>query len=142
VLAHVGEAFHGSGQFILHSLQGPVVWLALAGAGTAWFLYLKRPDLSVVVRGRLAGLYNLLDRKLYFDDLYIKGFAAGGRGMGQFLWKVGDERMIDGAAVNGTAQSIRRFSGVLRRVQTGYLYDYAFAMIIGLTLFLGWLLWV
>jgi NADH-quinone oxidoreductase subunit L len=142
VLAHVGEAFHGSAQFILHSLQGPVVWLALAGAGTAWFLYLKRPDLSVVVRGRLSRLYDLLDRKLYFDDLYIKGFAAGGRGMGQFLWKVGDERMIDGAAVNGTAQSIRRFSGVLRRVQTGYLYDYAFAMIIGLTLFLGWLLWV
>jgi NADH-quinone oxidoreductase subunit L len=142
VLAHVGAAFHGSGQFILHSLRGPVVWLALAGAGTAWFLYLKRPDLSVVVRGRLTRLYDLLDRKLYFDDLYIKGFAAGGRGMGQFLWKVGDELMIDGAAVNGTAQSIRRFAGVLRRVQTGYLYDYAFAMIIGLTLFLGWLLWV
>jgi len=142
VLAHIGEAFHGSGQFILHSLQGPVVWLALAGVGTAWFVYLKRPDLSGVVRGRLAGLYGVLDRKLFFDDLYIKGFAAGGRGLGQLLWKVGDELMIDGAAVNGTAQSIRRFAGVLRRVQTGYLYDYAFAMIIGLTLFLGWLLWV
>jgi NADH-quinone oxidoreductase subunit L len=142
VLAHIGEAFHGSGQFILHSLQGPVVWLALAGVGTAWVLYLKRPDLSGVIRARLAGLYNVLDRKLFFDDLYIKGFAAGGRGLGQFLWKVGDELMIDGAAVNGTAQSIRRFAGVLRRVQTGYLYDYAFAMIIGLTLFLGWLLWV
>jgi NADH-quinone oxidoreductase subunit L len=123
-------------------LQGPVVWLALAGVGTAWFLYLKRPDLSGVVRTRLSGLYDLLDRKLYFDDLYIKGFAAGGRGLGQFLWRVGDERIIDGAAVNGTAQAVRRFSGVLRRVQTGYLYDYAFAMIIGLTLFLGWLLWV
>ena len=142
VLAHIGEAFHGSGQFILHSLQGPVVWLSLAGVGTAWFLYLKRPDLSGVIRGRLAGIYNVLDRKLFFDDLYIKGFAAGGRSLGLFLWKVGDELMIDGAAVNGTAQSIRRFAGVLRRVQTGYLYDYAFAMIIGLTLFLGWLLWV
>jgi NADH-quinone oxidoreductase subunit L len=141
VLAHIGEAFHGAAQFILHSLQGPVVWLALAGVGTAWLCYLKRPDLAGVVRGRFAGLYSLLDRKLYFDDLYIKGFAAGGRGLGQFLWRAGDERLIDGA-VNGTAQSIRRFAGVLRRVQTGYLYDYAFAMIIGLTLFLGWLLWV
>jgi NADH-quinone oxidoreductase subunit L len=142
VLAHVGDTFHGSAQFVLHSLQGPVVWLALAGVGTAWYFYLKRPDLAGVVRGRVSGLYNLLDRKYYFDDLYIKGFAAGGRGLGQFLWKVGDERVIDGAAVNGTAQSIRRFAGALRRVQTGYLYDYAFAMIIGLTLFLGWLLWV
>jgi NADH-quinone oxidoreductase subunit L len=142
VLSRIGETFHGSAGFILHSLQGPVVWLALAGVGTAWFLYLKRPDLSGVVRSRLSGLYDLLDRKLYFDDLYIKGFAAGGRGLGQLLWKVGDERIIDGAAVNGTAQAVRRFSGVLRRVQTGYLYDYAFAMIIGLTLFLGWLLWV
>ena len=142
VLARIGEAFRGSGRFILHSLQGPVVWLSLAGVGTAWFLYLKRPDLSGVIRGRLAGLYDVLDRKLFFDDLYIKGFAAGGRSLGQFLWKVGDELMIDGAAVNGTAQSIRLFAGVLRRVQTGYLYDYAFAMIIGLTLFLGWLLWV
>jgi NADH-quinone oxidoreductase subunit L len=141
VLAHIGEAFHGAARFILHSLQGPVVWLALAGVGTAWLCYLKRPDLAGVVRGRFAGLYSLLDRKLYFDDLYIKGFAAGGRGLGQFLWRAGDERLIDGA-VNGTAQSIRRFAGVLRRVQTGYLYDYAFAMIIGLTLFLGWLLWV
>jgi len=142
VLAHIGEAFHGSALFVLHSLQGPVVWLSLAGAAAAWYLFLKRPDLPAVIRERFFGLFNLLDRKYYFDDLYIRGFAAGGRGVAQFLWKVGDEAVIDGAAVNGTALAVRRLSGALRRVQTGYLYDYAFAMIIGLTLFLGWLLWV
>ncbi|HWM28397.1 MAG TPA: proton-conducting transporter membrane subunit, partial [Woeseiaceae bacterium] len=142
VLSHLGQAFRGSAGFVLHALQGPVVWLAAAGSATAWYLYLKRPDLPAVIRERFSGIYNLLDRKYYFDDLYIKGFAAGGRSLGQFLWKVGDEMLIDGALVNGTAQSVRRLAGGLRRVQTGYLYDYAFSMIIGLTLFLGWLLWV
>jgi NADH-quinone oxidoreductase subunit L len=141
VLADLGETFHGSGQFILHALQGPVVYLAAAGAGTAWYLYLKRPDLPEAWRQKMAGLYKLLDNKYYFDDLYIKGFAAGGRKIGQFLWTRGDELVIDGIMVNGTANTIGRLAGVLRQLQTGYLYHYAFAMFIGLTAFLGWLLW-
>ena len=141
VLAHLGAAWHGGMQFILHALQGPTVWLAAAGALTAWYVYLKRPGLAGQLRERLSGLYNLLVRKYYFDDLYIKGFAAGGVGIGRMLWQGGDVVLIDGIAVNGTANSIGRLAGVLRRVQTGYLYHYAFAMIIGLTVFLGWLLW-
>jgi NADH-quinone oxidoreductase subunit L len=140
VLAHLGESFHGSASFILHALQGPAVWLAFAGVAVAWYCYLKRPELPGVVRSKLPGLYDLLDRKYYFDDLYIRGFAAGGRRVGQFLWKKGDELLIDGVLVNGTAQAVGRLSGVLRRIQTGYLYHYAFARIIGLTLILGWLL--
>ncbi len=140
VLARLGETFQGSAAFILHAAAGPVIWLAFAGVAAAWYLYLKRPELPAVIRGRFSGLYDLLDRKYYFDDLYIRGFAGGGRAASQFLWKKGDELLIDGVLVNGTAQSIGRLSGVLRRIQTGFLYDYAFAMIIGLTLFLGWLL--
>ncbi|MEX2495255.1 MAG: NADH-quinone oxidoreductase subunit L [Woeseia sp.] len=142
VLAHLGQAYHGSAAFILHALQGPTVWLAFAGLVTAWVLFLWRPQLPALIRSRLSGLYNLLDRKYYFDDLYMKGFAAGGRNIGSFLWRKGDELLIDGALVNGTANSIGRLAGVLRRVQTGYLYHYAFAMIIGLTFILGWLLWL
>jgi NADH-quinone oxidoreductase subunit L len=142
VLSGLGEAFHGSLQFTLHAVQVPVTWFALAGAATAWLLYLKRPDLPTAIREKATPLYNLLDRKYYFDDLYISGFAAGGRSLGQFLWRRGDEAVIDGFFVNGTAQAVRQLAGVLRRVQTGYLYHYAFAMIIGLTVFLGWLLWV
>ena len=141
VLAHLGEAFHGSAAFIGHALQGPAVYLALAGAGTAWYLYLQRPDIPETMREKLSGLYNLLDRKYYFDDLYINGFAAGGRRFGQFLWNKGDEMIIDGVIVNGTAKAIGKFAGILRRIQTGYLYHYAFAMFFGITLILAWLLW-
>jgi NADH-quinone oxidoreductase subunit L len=140
VLSHLGESFHGSAGFVLHAVQGPAVWLAFAGVAVAWYFYLKRPELPGIVRTKLSGLYDLLDRKYYFDDLYVRGFAAGGRRAGQFLWKNGDELLIDGLLVNGTAQAVGRLSGVLRRIQTGYLYHYAFAMIIGLTLVLGWLL--
>ena len=141
VLARLGETFHSSAGFILHALQGPAVYLALAGAGTAWYLYLKRPDLPEKIRERFAGLYTLLDRKYYFDDLWIRGFGGGGRAAGQFLWQKGDVLVIDGVIVNGTANTVGRLAGVLRQLQTGYLYHYAFAMIIALTLFLGWLLW-
>ncbi|MGY8794421.1 MAG: NADH-quinone oxidoreductase subunit L, partial [Woeseiales bacterium] len=142
VLTRLGATFHGSWEFILHAMTaGPAVYLALAGAITAWFLYLKRPDIPAAIGARTAGLYNVLERKYYFDDLYIKGFAAGGRKIGQFLWEKGDELIIDGILVNGTANSIAKFSTVLRRIQTGYLYHYAFAMFIGMTLILAWLLW-
>jgi len=142
VLAHIGESFHGSAAFLGHAMQGPAVYLAAAGAFVAWFLYLKRPDIPEMLREKFAALYTLLDRKYYFDDLYIKGFAAGGRATGEFLYKKGDLLIIDGIAVNGTASSIKRLAGVMRQLQTGYLYHYAFAMIIALTLFLGWLLWI
>jgi NADH-quinone oxidoreductase subunit L len=141
VLAHLGESFHGSANFLMHALQGPAVYLAAAGAGTAWYLFLKRPELPEILWQKVSGLYKLLDNKYYFDDLYIKGFAAGGRRIGQFLWNKGDELVIDGMLVNGTANTIGRLAGVLRQLQTGYLYHYAFAMFIGLTAFLGWILW-
>jgi NADH-quinone oxidoreductase subunit L len=141
VLAHIGESFHGSAAFLQHAMQGPVVYLTAAGAVTAWFLYLKRPDIPHKIRESFSGVYDLLDRKYYFDDLYIKGFAAGGRRIGQFLWTKGDELVIDGILVNGTANTVGRLAGVLRQLQTGYLYHYAFAMFIGVTVILGWLLW-
>ena len=142
VLAELGRNFHGSWEFILHAFQqSPVVYLAAAGAVTAWYFYLKRPDLPDVISKKLSGLYTLLVHKYYFDDLYINGFAAGGRAAGKFLWQKGDELVIDGIMVNGTANSVARLAGIMRQLQTGYLYDYAFAMIIGLTLLLGWMLW-
>ena len=142
VLAHMGEAWHGSLGLLQHAVMTPVFWLAASGVFVAWFLYLKRPDLPAKIRDKLSGLYNLLDRKYYFDDLYIKGFAAGGRNLGKFLWQKGDELIIDGILVNGTANTVVRLAGVMRQIQTGYLYTYAFAMIIGLTILLGWLIWL
>ncbi len=142
VLAAIGKNFHGSWEFILHAFRhSAAVYLAAAGAATAWFFYLKRPDLPDADSKKVSGLYTLLDRKYFLDDLYIKGFAAGGRAAGRFLWQKGDELVIDGIIVNGTANSIGRLAGVLRQLQTGYLYHYAFAMIIGLTSLLAWMLW-
>jgi len=142
VLKHIGESWHGGLGLLEHSYKTPVVWLALSGLATAWFLYLKRPDIPATIKGKIAGLYNLLDRKYYFDDLWIRGFAAGGRQIGTLFAKKGDELLIDGVMVNGTANSVVRLAGVMRQLQTGYLYTYAFAMIIGLTMLLGWLIWL
>ena len=123
-------------------MSTPVFWLAAAGVLSAWFLYLKRPDVPETIKNKFSGVYNLLDRKYYFDDLYIKGFAAGGRSFGKFLWQKGDELLTDGLLVNGTAKTVGRLAGVMRQIQTGYLYTYAFSMIIGLTMLLGWLIWL
>jgi NADH-quinone oxidoreductase subunit L len=142
VLKHMGEGWHGSLGLLTHAVMTPVFWLAAAGVFTAWFLYLKRPDIPATIQVKVSGLYNLLDRKYYFDDLYIKGFAAGGRSLGRFLWEKGDQLIIDGLLVNGTAKAVGRLAGVMRHIQTGYLYTYAFAMIIGLTILLGWLIWL
>ena len=143
VLAHMGKTiWHGSEALFLHSVMTPVFWLAAAGVFVAWFLYLKRPDIPETIKNKVTPLYNLLDRKYFFDDLYIKGFAAGGRGLGKFLWQKGDEVVIDGFLVNGTANAVGRLAGIMRQIQTGYLYTYAFAMIIGLTMLLGWLIWL
>jgi NADH-quinone oxidoreductase subunit L len=143
VLARMGEEFHGSLAFLEHSfVTGPVVYLAAAGVITAWFLYLKRPEIPAKIATKFSGIYDLLVEKYYFDDLWIKGFAGGGKRIGQFLWTRGDEQLIDGVLVNGTAHSVARLATTLRHLQTGYLYHYAFAMIIALTFFLGWLLWV
>ena len=143
VLAELGAAFHGSWAFLLHSFTASAAfYLAAGGVLVAWFLYLKRPDIPASIREKASGLYTLLDRKYYFDDLWIKGFAGGGVRLGQFLRAKGDELIIDGMMVNGTARTVGRLSGALRHLQTGYLYHYAFAMIIALTFFLGWLLWV
>ncbi len=138
VLAHVGEEYHGPLAFVLHALQAPVIYLALLGALVAWFLYLKRPDLPGKIAARLSFVYRVLANKFYFDDIYQTVFARGSRGLGMALWRVGDVALIDGAAVNGSARLIGWFAGVARRLQSGYLYHYAFAMIIGLSSLLAW----
>jgi NADH-quinone oxidoreductase subunit L len=132
--------FHGAGMAVLDSVSSPTLYLALAGVATAWFLYIRRPELPALIVARVQPLYILVSNKFYFDELYVFLFADGARALGKFLWQEGDVRLIDGLLVNGSARSIGRLSGVLRRVQSGYLYHYAFAMIIGLCLLLGWVL--
>jgi len=138
VLGHIGEEWHGPFQFIVHAMMQPPVYLAFAGWAAAWFLYIKRPDLPGVIADKFSVLYRLFAKKFYFDEIYQAVFAKGSVGLGTALWRVGDVAIIDGAAVNGSARAVGWLSGVMRRIQSGYLYHYAFAMIIGLSVLLAW----
>jgi NADH-quinone oxidoreductase subunit L len=140
VLGHMAEHWHGALAFALHGLTGLPFLLTLAGAGTAWFLFLHRTDLARQLEDRLAAVRGVMVNKYYFDAVYERLFAGGARQFGRALWQVGDVSVIDGAVVNGAARSVGWFSGVVRRVQSGYVYHYAFAMIVGLAALLAWLI--
>jgi len=137
-MAAVAAAFHGPANFVLHSLAPGPTWLAALGVISAWYIYLKNPQLSNHIKSKVEWLYRLLDNKYYFDRFNEIVFAATARGIGQVLWRLGDALMIDGLIVNGSARLVGWFSGVVRHMQTGYLNHYAFAMISGLILLLGW----
>ncbi|WP_290648088.1 NADH-quinone oxidoreductase subunit L [Aquisalimonas sp.] len=136
VLAAVG--FESVLGFIAHAFVTPAIYLAAAGFGVAWYLYIQRPDLPSRLHQRFQLPYRILERKYGFDELYLNVFAGAGRGLGTLLWRVGDVRLIDGLMVNGSARTIGRFAAALRHAQTGYLYHYAFVMIIGLLVLLTW----
>ncbi|HEV2286734.1 MAG TPA: NADH-quinone oxidoreductase subunit L, partial [Steroidobacteraceae bacterium] len=140
VVAKVGEDFGGAVAFALHGLVSAPFWFAAAGVATAWYFFLKRPELADATAQRFRLLYRILVNKYYFDWFNEKVLAALARALGQGLWKGGDQGLIDGAMVNGTAESVGWFGSVLRRVQSGYLYSYAFWMVIGLAVLLGWYL--
>jgi NADH-quinone oxidoreductase subunit L len=131
VLHHIGAEFHGWFAFALHGLMAAPFWLAVAGIATAWFLYLKRPELPGVIQHKFMAIYRILDNKYGFDSFNEKFFAGGARCIGAKLWQVGDVKVIDGFLVNGLARTIGRFAGVIRHLQSGLIYHYAFAMIIG-----------
>jgi NADH-quinone oxidoreductase subunit L len=137
-LAQVAAHYHDPLGFVGHAFMGPAVYLAIAGVTTAWYVYLKNPGLADNVRQRFNALYQVLVNKYYADDFNEVVFAGGARGVGQLLWKIGDVLIIDGLIVNGSAKVVGWTAGVVRKVQTGHLYTYAFAMIIGLLLMLTW----
>jgi len=138
VLGEMAGHYHGPLSFVLHAFGGPAIWLAIAGVLTAWYVYIKNPRLADDVRQRFHGIYQLLVNKYYADDFNEIVFAGGARGIGRLLWRVGDELLIDGVLVNGSARVIGWTAGIVRRIQTGHLYTYAFSMIIGLLLMLFW----
>jgi NADH-quinone oxidoreductase subunit L len=134
VLAELGGHFEGIGPFIGHGLESLPFFLAVAGIIAAWLFYIRYPHLPAVVSRKARFIYMILVRKYYFDDVNDVVFAGGARKIGRMFWRIGDVTLIDGLAVNGTARVIGWFSSIIRRVQTGYVYHYAFAMILGLFL--------
>ena len=121
----------------IHALTTLPFWLAAAGVASAAFFYLKRPDIPALIQKKFQFIYTLLDNKYYFDRFNDWFFAGGARGASSFLWKFGDVKLIDGLMVNGSAKLVGMFSGVVRRLQSGYIYHYAFSMIIGVFVLLS-----
>ncbi|APZ43855.1 NADH-quinone oxidoreductase subunit L [Acidihalobacter ferrooxydans] len=138
VLAVLGEHFHGLLSFTLHGLAQPPFWLALAGVAVAWDVTLYRSKLGLHVHSRLGWVRTVLEKGYGFDAFNDAVFAAGSRGLGRLLWRLGDALLIDGLVVNGTARLIGWTAARVRWVQTGYLYHYSFAMIIGVLVLLSW----
>jgi NADH-quinone oxidoreductase subunit L len=138
----LAEEFHGAFAMAIHGLTSLPFVLAMSGVGLSWFFYLKRPDIPAAIQKSVKPLYILLENKYYFDKFNEVVFAGGARLLGRGLWKTGDQALIDGLLVNGSAKFVGWFAGVVRKLQTGHIYQYAFGMIFGvvalLTYFLYW----
>ncbi|RPE81420.1 NADH-quinone oxidoreductase subunit L [Vulcaniibacterium tengchongense] len=131
-VANLGaEVWHGPVQFALHGFQAPTFWLAFAGFALATVMYSWKPELPAKARRAFAWPVRVLENKYGFDNLWIDGFAGGGLLLGKASRAV-DSHVIDGVAVNGSARVVDFVARLSRRVQSGYLYHYAFAMILGL----------
>ena len=136
VLAQMGKDFHGVLGMIAHGFTTPPLWLALAGLVTAWYLYLVRPDLPGAIKERFKLLYTVLDRKYGFDEFNDWFFSGGARLVGGGLWKGGDVAVIDGVMIDGSARAVGWIASIVRALQSGFIYHYAFAMIIGILVLL------
>ncbi|HXF66641.1 MAG TPA: NADH-quinone oxidoreductase subunit L [Burkholderiales bacterium] len=136
VLGELGRSFQGVLAMMAHALATAPFWLALAGIATATYLYLLRPDLPEVIRRRAGLLYTVLERKYGFDEAYQWLFGDGAVRAGTGLWKGGDVAVIDGVFVNGSARAVGWIAAVIRYLQSGFIYHYAFAMIIGVLVLL------
>jgi NADH-quinone oxidoreductase subunit L len=144
VLVEVGKEYHGVASFIWHGIWQKPFWFAMAGIFVAWFCYLRRPDIPGRVADRTSLVYQMLVNKYGFDTFYNWFFAGGATRTGRLLWQAGDVGIIDGIVVDGSAKMVVWWSSVVRKLQSGYLYHYAFAMILGLLALLaifvhGWI---
>ncbi len=141
-LQEMAEAFHGPVAMALHGLTTPVFWLAVAGVALAYYLYMVNTALPARIARALRPLVVVLENKYWMDWFNENVLARLARGLGWALWKGGDQAIIDGAAVNGSAKLVGVFAGLVRRVQSGYLYHYALAMILGVFVLMTWFVWL
>jgi len=138
-IAEMAHEFPGVIGMMLHGLTSLPFWFAVAGLATAWYLYILRPELPAVIREKAGLLTTILERKYGFDEFNQWFFANGAVKFGTGLWKIGDVTLIDGVMVNGSAKLVGWVTGIVREIQSGRIYHYAFSMIFGvfvlLTLF-------
>ena len=141
-MVELAEMFHGPVQMALHGLTAAPFWLALSGVVLSYYMYMVNPALPTAIKRKLHPLYALLENKYYLDWFNENVLARGVRGLGTVLWKVGDQKLIDGTVVNGSWKLVAWVSGVVRRLQSGYIYHYAFGMIIGVFVLMTYFVWL
>jgi NADH-quinone oxidoreductase subunit L len=133
---HFHEILHTPSGMALHGFLTLPFALAALGVALSWFFYMKRPDIPAAIQKKFSLIYQILENKYGFDSFNERFFAGGARFIGNQLWQIADVKLIDGAIVNGTAKLIGKLSGIVRQLQSGMIYHYAFAMIIGAFLLL------
>ncbi|MDX1914895.1 MAG: NADH-quinone oxidoreductase subunit L [Methylophilus sp.] len=133
---HYHEFLHTPAGMALHGLMTLPFILAASGVALSWFFYMKRPDIPAGIQNKFSFINQVLENKYGFDRFNERVFATGSRFIGNKLWQIGDVQLIDGAMVNGTANLMGKISAKVRHLQSGLIYHYAFAMIIGVFLFL------
>ena len=141
-MTELAKGFHGAWGMALHGLTSLPFWLALAGVVTAWYFYLINPAIPAAIKAKAMPLYTLLENKYYFDWFNENVLARGTRMLGTGLWKGGDQAIIDGTLVNGSWKVVGLFSAAVRWIQTGYLYHYALAMILGVFVLMTYFVWL
>jgi NADH-quinone oxidoreductase subunit L len=141
-MLELSEKFHGASAMAAHSLSTLPLWLAAAGVGSAYVLYMMFPAIPAAVKRSIQPIYTLLENKYYFDWFNENVLARGARVLGKGLWKVGDQAIIDGALVNGSWKLVGVFSTLVRKAQSGYLYHYALVMILGIFVLMTYFVWL
>ncbi len=135
-LSKVFEEHGGAVGMASHALMTAPFWLALAGVALAYFFYMVKPSIPAAIKAKTPIINNVLENKYYFDKFNETVIAGGARKIGEFLWKVSDSKLIDGLIVNGAAKVVNVFAQAMSLFQSGLIYQYAFAMVIGVIFFL------
>lgn len=130
-MAELGEEFHGAVGMALHGFTTLPFFLAMGGVVVAWFFYMVAPSIPAAIMKTFKPIHTLLENKYYFDKFNEAVFAGGARLLGKWLWKIGDQTLIDGMVVNGSAKTVGFIAQLTRLFQSGHIYQYAFSMIIG-----------
>ena len=141
-LTEFAKIFHGPLAMAAHALSTPPLYLALAGAVSAWYCYLVNPAVPAAIGRALKPLITILENKYYLDWFNENVLARGARALGVGLWKGGDRGVIEGGVVNASWKLVGLISSVVRRFQTGYLYHYALMMLVGIMLFMTYFVWL
>ncbi len=138
----LGHAYHGAIAMAMHAFSTAPFWLALAGVVSSYYMYMINPAVPAAIKRACMPIYTLFENKYYMDWINENILARGARALGSGLWKGGDQSVIDGGIVNGSWKLVGAVSAMSRQLQSGYLYHYALAMIVGVFLLMTWFVWL